>query len=557
MARKRYGATTDAWRVMAALVLPAVLVLACGPADTPLPGNDPAPASTAVADEPAAAASEPRATGEGEPLVSTYIMWQGFFDLDPAYAFASESVALDLCYENLVYYNPPGSEEEFSPGLATAWQANDDGTEWTFTLRQGVTFQDGTPFDAETVKFSIERYLEQEGLGCSMIWQAVERVEVVDDDTVTLHLSYPAAIDLIATSAYCAGMVSPSVAERPREWFDEGHCVGTGPYTITSHEPGQRLVMDRFDGYWQGWQEDQFDTIVFQIITDPVVASQLMETGESDFWRNAQPDRIDSLAAMEGLEVYVQPAFQDMMFMLNTRKPPLDDPVVRQALAYSYPYDDYVQRTRGIHKQAQGAIPAGMWGHGEELYQYQYDLEKARALLAEAGYAQGGFELEMTYPTDLPIAAWAVELWSFSLQDLGIELKPRPVTGDALLALAQSGPSEAQDLALIVWWPTWVTPYDWLANLYTCQEETFFNFTYWCSEEYDALVTEGDLLSATDRAAAEGKFVEAQRILLEENPAMFMFDLSSVWVVSSDIEGFVDNPAYQNVVFYHDLTVSR
>jgi peptide/nickel transport system substrate-binding protein len=315
--------------------------------------------------------------------------------------------------------------------------------------------------------------------------------------------------------------------------------------------------MDRFDGYWKGWHEDQFEKIVFQIVTDPVVAGQLMEGGEADFWRNPPPDRIESLSARDGLEVYVQPALQNLMLFLNTRKPPLDDPKVRQALAYSFPYADLMQRTGGINRQSRGAIPAGMWGHDDELYQYQYDLDKASALLAEAGYAQGGFELEITYPASVPIGAWAVELWGFSLRELGIEPEPRLMVFDALYELAVSDPDQAQDVAVAAWWPTWVTPYDWLANLHTCQEETFFNFSYWCNEEYDALVAEGDRLSATDRAAAEEKFLEAQRILLEESPVLFLFDLASVAVVSSDIEGFVENPAYQNVVFYHDLTVSR
>jgi peptide/nickel transport system substrate-binding protein len=263
------------------------------------------------------------------------------------------------------------------------------------------------------------------------------------------------------------------------------------------------------------------------------------------------------LSALESLEVYVQPAFQNMIFMLNTRKTPLNDPRVRQALAYSYPYDDFRQRTAGIHSQARGAIPVGVWGHGQDLYQYTYDPDKARELLAEAGYAEGSFELEVTYTSSVPVSAWAVELWAFPLREQGIALKPRAMTFEALWERAKSDPAKAQDIAVFGWWPTWVTPYDWLANLYTCQEETFFNVTYWCNQEYDALVAEADLLSATDRGAASAKFIDAQRILLEESPAMFLFDLASVWVVDSRIEGFVDNPAYQNVVFYHDLTVSQ
>ena len=153
---------------------------------------------------------------------------------------------------------------------------------------------------------------------------------------------------------------------------------------------------------------------------------------------------------------------------------------------------------------------------------------------------------------------WAVELWSFPLAELGIKLKPQAMTFDSLWELAKSSdPANAQDVAVFLWWPTWITPYDWLVALYHCEEEPFFNVTYWCNDEFDALIAGANVLTGSDREAAEAQFIAAQEILLEENPAMFMFDLPSVWVVRSDIQGFVDNPAYQNVVFYYDLTTSR
>jgi peptide/nickel transport system substrate-binding protein len=410
--------------------------------------------------------------------VATYIMWQDFIDLDPAYAFASEQAALNNCYENLVYYNAPGSEELLSPGLATSWEPNEDATEWTFKLREGVTFQDGTPFNADAVKASIGHYLAQEGAGCTFVWDAVKDVEVVDDYTVKFHLSYAAPVDLISTGAFCAGMMSPAVAEEPKEWFDAGHCVGTGPYTIKSYDKGQRLIMSRFEDYWGGWQESQFDKIVFEVVEDPVTALQLIESGDADFLYSPPPDKVAGLEAQDALDAYVEPSFKHVMFFLNTKKPPLDNKLVRQALAYSFPYDQYIQRSEGLYTQSRGAVPQSLWGNCADCFQYTYDLDKARDLLAQAGYPDGGFDLAIGFMADWPELAWGPELWVFPLQELGITLNPQAMTFESLWELVKSGPETTLDAGVLLWWPTWPTPYDPLYSMYHCEEEPYWNWAY-------------------------------------------------------------------------------
>jgi peptide/nickel transport system substrate-binding protein len=540
------------WGLFAVAMVFCLVLAGCATPATPPPAEGtPAPEATPTE------AAPPPTEGPGEPKVATFIMWQDFIDLDPAYSYASEEVVTNQCYENLVWYNPPGSDELLSPGLATSWEANEDATEWTFHLREGVTFQDGTPFTADAVKANIERYLAQEGAGCTWIWDAVEEVEVVDDYTVKLHLSYSAPMDLISTATFCGGMMSPAVIEQPKEWFDAGNCVGTGPYTIESYEKGQRLVMTRFEDYWGGWQANQFDKIVYEIVTDTAVAMQMMEQGEADFWRDAPPDQVARLEGMEGLQKAVQPSFQHMMFMLNTAKEPTNNKLVRQALAYSFPYDQYLERTENLYTQSRGGLPQGMWGWCEDCPQYTFDLDKARDLLAQAGYPDGGFELELTYMGDMPMESWAVELWTFPLADLGITLKPQPMTFESLWELAKSDPATAQDITTFVWWPTWVTPYDPLWTMYHCEEEPYWNVTYWCNPEFDQLLDEGNLLTGTDISAAADKFIEAQHILVEESPAIFVCDIPDLWIYSADIEGFQPNPAYPSVVFFHNLTTTR
>jgi len=483
-------------------------------------------------------------------------MWQQFIDMDPAIAFSSEHPALNLVYENLVYMNPPGSDELLRPGLATSWEPNEDATEWTFHLREGVTFQDGLPFNADAVKATIEHYLAAEGAGCSWMWDSVEDIEVIDDYTIKLYNSYPAPLDLISTGTYCGEIISPSCTEKPKEWFDAANGFGTGPYMYESYDKGQRLILTRFDDYWQGWQDNQFDKVVFEIVEDTVQMLQMIESGEADILRELPPDKVAQLQANPDLKVYIDPSYQHMQFLLNTQKPPLDNKLVRQALAYSFPYDNLVERGKGIFTQSRGAVPAAMWGHCEDCFQYHYDPDKALELLEEAGYPDG-LELELTYTSGATGHAWPTEEWIFPAGEIGIKLNAQGMTYSAMWEYAKQDPQTAQDITIQQWWPTWVTPYDPLMSMYHCEDEPFLNLDYYCNSEFDDLIDRGNELTGVDREAAEELFDQAQEILIEDSPAIWVMDIAESFAISADIEGFVNNPAYPGVVFIYELTTTR
>ncbi|MCB0075229.1 MAG: hypothetical protein KDE20_27420, partial [Caldilineaceae bacterium] len=201
-----------------------------------------APAEAPAADAPAADSAAASTSGN---LVATYAHGGTFPDLDPSSSYSNDNVVLSNVYETLTFYNPPGSAETLGPKLAVAWEASDDATEWTFTLREGVTFHDGTPFNADAVKFSLERTKEL-GLGAAFILDPIESIEAVDDLTVRFTLSYPAPLDLILSSGYGAWMLSPSAADKDNAWFNAGNDAGTGPYTITAYDPSARAVVDAY-----------------------------------------------------------------------------------------------------------------------------------------------------------------------------------------------------------------------------------------------------------------------------------------------------------------------
>jgi peptide/nickel transport system substrate-binding protein len=518
----------------------ALVLTACGGANA-----TPEPSAPEAEAEPAAA----------ENNVFIFAHNTGFPDLNPASSFSDDLLIMANCYETLTFYNTPASEETLSPKLATAWESDADSMVWTFTLREDVTFQDGEPFNAEAVKAAIENTISLEA-GASYIWAPVDTIEVIDEYTVQFNLLWPAPLDIIAAAGYAAWIYSPKAyAENGHEWFNEGNCAGTGPYTIQSYERGSRIVMTKNENYWGGWSDDQYDTAVFQIVEDPVVRQQMIEAGTASFTLDVPADNLTSLDARDDVVVYSNPAFQNLVGLFNTQKEPLNDPLVRQAVSYAFPYDQFMQGVIGDRgTQSHGPIPSGIWGHSDDLFQYSYDLDKAKELLTEAGYPDGGFELIYTFATGDLDEQQAGELWKAELAKLGITLELRPMTWEAQWDLGMSGPENAQDIYAIYWWPDYVSPISWLYGMYHSEEETLFNLGYYNNPEFDELIDTADAISSTDREEATAMFIEAQEILINDAVSIFFYDMRNTHLARADVKGYVDNPAYPHVVFVYDLS---
>ncbi|MBA7704118.1 putative D,D-dipeptide-binding periplasmic protein DdpA [subsurface metagenome] len=425
---------------------------------------------------------------------------------------------------------------------------------WTFHLREGVKFHDGTDFNAEAVKYSIDRTMGLD-LGSAYIFAPVEEVSVVDEFTVEFVLSFAAPMDLLLSSSYAAWIFSPTTVEgKDNAWFNEGNDAGTGPYTIESYEPGQSLVITRFDDYWGGWEKGQFDKVIFQFTSDPTVMEQMLRSGEADFAWNIPYANLAALGEVEGVTVDITPSFTNLLALINNVKPPTDDVLVRQALSYSFPYEMVAENLyAGMGTQSRGPVPAGMWGYDPNLTQYSYDLDKARELLEEAGYPDGGFDLRYTFAAGDLDEQQVGELWKAELAKLGIDLKVESLQWEAQWDLAISDPTTAQDVFAFYWWPDIVSPYCWLFGMWHSEDEPHFNLGYYSNTEFDALIDEGNEVSGVDIDAAAEMFIEAQEMLVEDGAAIFVLDVPDVHVIRSDITGYVNNPAYTHVVFWYDL----
>ncbi|RLI45816.1 ABC transporter substrate-binding protein [Candidatus Bathyarchaeota archaeon] len=487
----------------------------------------------------------------------TAVMCYDFItDLDPAYSFSGEVNVMANVYETLLVYNPEGTgvteyglpHSEVAPGLAVNYTVSDDGLTWIFYLRKGVKFHDGTPFNATAVKYSIERIMEL-GVGAAFIWDPVEKIEIIDEYTVKFELSYPAPLQRIVASTYGAWIYSPKTAEieNLHDWFNEGHDAGSGPYMIESLERGVQITLKRFEDYWRGWEEhaeDRIDKVIYKIVEDPAVRVQMLETGEAQWVEYLPTEERKRFEAMPEFQVIRQPTYFIHYAFMNTKSPYLSDKLVRQALAYAFPYDDWIELGEGTYIKPPGPIPKGMWGCFEDLPQYTYNLTKAKELLAEAGYPNGGFKLKYYYISGAPTGT-AGEMWKAELEKLGIELEVVGMTWPTLWERIKSGPEECgYDICAFAWWPTYITPYDFLYNMFHTEEKPFWNAAFYSNPEFDNLIDTAFKLEGSDPDRALELYREAQEILIEDCPAVFLDQLVEVFVLPSNVKGFRTNPAY-------------
>jgi peptide/nickel transport system substrate-binding protein len=470
---------------------------------------------------------------------------------DPGIEFSNGIHLHNNMYEQLLRYDPVN--EQAIPLLAESYTVSDDGLTWTFKIRQGVKFQNGDPLTAEDVKYSIDRTMEM-GAGAAYIWSAVESITVKDPQTVEFKLSFKNPLDLVAATGYAAFIYSKKCVDENNEWIPEAIGCGTGPYILKSAKWGDEVIVEAFEDYWGGWGEKYFSQVVFKKISETATRRQMIEAGEATIAVELPYSDVNALKENSTVKVYVEPSWQNLIGMLNTQKAPLDNVKVRQALAYAFPYDQVITTAVGGYaRQAYGIVPYGMWGFSDQLPRYNYDLEKAKQLLAEAN-VPAGQKLLLTYTAGNETEKSTAELYKAELAKLDIDLEIRSMPWDSQWELAKNpDPLARQDIFIMYWWPDLPSPYSFLYSTFHTEEDVFFNLAYYYNSDFDNLIDEANELTATDYSKAEQMFVDAQKILLEDAATLFIYDREDIWVTSANLQGFSFNPAYPTVMFFHDM----
>jgi peptide/nickel transport system substrate-binding protein len=361
------------WTMVGLLVVVAVLA-SCAPAATP------APAETQGA--PTVAATSAPARPE-IPQELTLNFRLGPEQLDPQIENSSSGQrALDSMFDKLVDLD---NELNVVPQLAHDWEVSDDGLDYTFYLEEGVTFHDGTPFNADAVKFTFERILDPE-FGSPFLgdYSMIDSIEVVDDFTVIFHLQYPHGPFVRRLGVGQASIISPTAVEQWGEDFGS-HAVGTGPFKLEEYVPNERVVLVRNEDYWQG--PPPLEKITFTFISEEQARISALLAGDTDFEETVPPSMVSMVEADPNMVIERGPTLMPEWIGFNVEASPVDDPLVRKAFGYAIDMDTIIEEVfLGVGVRSTQPVAPAVFGYDESIQPIPYDPEQARQLLAQAGW---------------------------------------------------------------------------------------------------------------------------------------------------------------------------
>jgi peptide/nickel transport system substrate-binding protein len=506
---------------------------------------------------------------QADPATLTIALNGSPSDLDAHSAYDYRSaIALRGPYEGLIALDGSATDK-YVPVLAESWSPNEDKSVWTFTIRPGVTFHDDTPVDAEAIRKSFVRFLTM-GLGPAGAFRRFiekpEQISAPDERTVVFDCGKPQPLlEPYLASSYGPLVLNVDLVMQNEEDGDQGHLwaqlneegLGTGPYRVVEFEPEQQLILERYDGYWGGWEGNHFDRVIFRVVSENETRRQLVEQGEVDIVDNLTPESLLSLE--ENPDLVVDRSYSaEVDYLMLTVAGPLATPEARQAMCYAFPYDEVIDGVyKGYAKRAVGGVAELVAGFAPETFQYQTDLEKAKELLAAAGVPEGTALVAMPESGDENVKS-AIQLFQQNLAQIGITLTIEEVDLTTFTGVV-FGDMEAEERPNLIpwfWWPDYNDAYNHLYPQIACDQwgSAGTNGGFYCNERVQELLDANR--DEPDPAKYAAALSEIQQIISRDDPpAIYYMQRQWTTVLRKGIEGFVFNPI--NIGTYNFYLMSR
>ncbi len=423
-------------------------------------------------------------------------------------------------------------ELELVPALAVEWEQVDD-TTFEFKLREGVLFQNGEELKASDVKFTLDRALQSTFIG--HIVGAISDVEVVDDYTVRISTAQPFAPLLTHLAHPATAILNEKAVTEGGEDYGQNP-VGTGPFKFVSWTTGDNIVLERFDDYWG--TDALVKQVTFRAIPDNSVRTIQLETGELDIAYDIQPSDVARVEADPNLVLQRDANLSTTYVGFNLDKEPFDDVRVRQAINYAIDMEAVVNTVyAGVGAPAKGPLGPNVFGSNQDLVGYGQDVEKAKELLAEAGFADGFSATLWTNENQqrIDIATIVQE----QLDAVGIEITVEIVEWGQYLEDTAEG---RHDMFILGW--TTVTAdadYGLYALFHSAQVGNAGNRTFYRNSEVDRLLDLGrSTIDQDERLAA---YEEAQVLIRDEAPWIFTWTGENLAGLRKNVTGFKQHPA--------------
>ena len=519
-------------------------------------------------------------TDGGEAAQGGTLVFAGASDpvvLDGALVSDGESIrAISQIFETLVFLEPGTTEPV--PGLAESWEPNEDGTVWTFQIRDGVTFHDGDALTAEAVCANFDRWYNFTGPlqnpSASYYWQVVfggfaetdpesgapeeslyQSCEATDELTAVITLTKPSATFIPALAQQAFSIASPAALEefeadagtvdadgvfQPAGTFGTEHPIGTGPFQFESWTRGEALTLTRYDDYWG--EPAILDELIIQPIPDNAARLQALQTGEIQGYDLVEPQDIETIEADDNLQVLNRPAFNVAYVGINQSKPPMDDIEVRKAIAHGLDRQGVVDSFyagRGV--VAKEFMPPEVTGYADDVTEYEYNPEMAQQILQDAGY-ELPVEISFAYPGDvsrpyMPDPKRNFEAFAASLNQSGFKVTAQtaPWSPDYLGNVDEGN----YQLYLLGWTGDYGDADNFIGTFFQTPQAAWGTTDHPNQDVLD-LLNQGE--EETDEAAREGIYQDANRAIMDWLPGVPYAHSEPALAFAANVQGYVPSP---------------
>ncbi|GAA0831824.1 ABC transporter substrate-binding protein [Bifidobacterium pullorum subsp. gallinarum] len=486
--------------------------------------------------------------------------------LDPSIVTDGESLKIThQVFDSLLEYKEGTTEVQGS--LAESWTVSEDGLKYTFKLRQGVKFHDGTDFNADAVVFNFTRWSDPKSEykyeGDSFDYydsmfgpdgkRVIKEVKTVDANTVEFTLNQPQAPFLQNLAMTSFGIASPTAIQEKQASF-KNEPVGTGPFVFKEWKRNDSITLEKNPNYWREGLP-KLNKVIVRSIPDNSARFNALQSGEIDLMEDLSPDDLATLESNPDLQKIERPSNNVGYVGFNLKKKPFDDVKVRQALSYAVNKQAIIDAFfAGQAVPAVNPLPPSLWGYNDSIQDYEYDLEKAKQLLAEAGYPNGlpdeytFYAMPVPRPY-MPDGKKVAEVIQADFEKIGVKVKIESPEWATYLDDAQAG--EKDDLFMLGWTGDNGDPDNFLYTLLDKDAIPSNNYSYYASDKLHEILIAAQ--KETEQTKREELYKEAQVIIKEDAPWVPLVHTTPLLAAKANMKGYVPAPTgteyYYNVYF--------
>lgn len=462
----------------------------------------------------------------------TFIFGRGgdSITLDPSLVLDGESAKVcDMIYDTLVQYREDTTDIE--PSLAKKWDNSADGLTWTFYLREGVTFHDGSALNAQVAEYSLNRPNVQTG---NFFNQIIHHIIALDEYTLEIQLRTPYAPFLSLIASTQNSIVSQSAVMHYGEDFGNNP-VGTGPFKFYQWDRNDQIILQADDSHWAG--KPAVDKLIFRSIPDNSIRFMEIQAGNLHAMEFPNTDDLVLIQSDPMLHLVMQPSLNVGYLAMNLDKPPFDNLKVRLAINHAFNKTDIIEKLyQGTGVPAKNPIPPSLWSYDDTIEDYPYDPERAKQLLAEAGYPDGFETTLWALPIPrpyIPNGQALAEILQTQLIDIGINATIVTYDWNTYIAKTQNG---EHDMAMLGWSAS-ADPDNFLYYLLsktTANKPDALNIAFYRSDEMQDVLDRAR--TSTIHAERIELYQQAQAIFHRDVPWVPLAHAQRLLVINKDVQ---------------------